>query len=90
MAKDRTPTGRVTPKGTPAPTTSGRYTPPVPKTVRASPPWVPVLIGTLLGLGAIVIILDYLGILPGGTSNIYLLIGLALITGGFITATQWH
>jgi cell division protein CrgA len=82
MPKERS--GRVTPKGT------GRYTPPVPKTVKVSPTWVPVLMGTLLALGALVIILNYVGVLPGGASNAYLLVGLALITGGFITATQWH
>jgi hypothetical protein len=90
MAKDtgtdraRKETGRVTPKG------SGRYTPPVPKTVKSSPVWVPVLMGALLALGAAIIILNYVDILPGGASNVYLLVGLALITGGFITATQWH
>lgn len=76
--------GRVTQKG------SGRYTPPVPKAVKVSPPWVPILMGTLLALGAIIIILNYVSVLPGGASNAYLLVGLALITGGFITATQWH
>jgi hypothetical protein len=76
--------GRVTPKGT------GRYTPPVPKTVKVSPMWVPILMGSLLALGAVIIILNYVSVLPGGASNVYLLVGLALITGGFITATQWH
>jgi hypothetical protein len=80
--------GRVTPKGTKA--TTGRYTPPVPKAVKVSPMWVPILMGVLLGLGAILIISNYLNVLPGGASNAYLLVGLALITAGFITATQWH
>ena len=70
--------------------TSGRYTPPIPKEVRVSPTWVPIMMGALLVLGAGIIILNYLEILPGAASNGYLLVGLALITGGFITATQWH
>jgi cell division protein CrgA len=84
--------GRVTPKGTTKATTkgTGRYTPPVPKAVKVSPVWVPVLMGSLLGVGAILIICNYLNVLPGGASNAYLLVGLALITAGFITATQWH
>jgi hypothetical protein len=84
--------GRFTPaknrKGAPEP--SGRYTPPIPRAVKVSPPWVPVLMGALLILGALMIILNYLEMLPGGADNRYLLVGLALITGGFVTATQWH
>jgi hypothetical protein len=85
-------TGRVTaPKdrrATPSP--SGRYTPPIPREVKVSARWVPIVMGTLLLVGAAMIILNYLELLPGGASNGYLLVGLALITGGFITATQWH
>ena len=88
MAKDTAKsTGRVTAKGR---TGSGRYTPPVPKQVKSSPRWLPVLMGALLGVGAVLIILNYLNVLPGGASNVYLLVGLALITAGFITATQWR
>jgi hypothetical protein len=76
--------GRVTPKAT------GRYTPPVPKSQKVSPLWVPILMfGTLLA-GMLMIILNYVDILPGGTSNGYLLGGLGLITVGFLTATRLH
>lgn len=85
-------TGRVTPKGTAPgrPKPSGRYTPPTPKTVRTSPGWVPVVILALLLLGLVLIIVNYLGVLPGGASNWYLIVGLALIVAGFVTATFWH
>jgi hypothetical protein len=79
--------GRVTPKPT------GRYTPPIPKSYRHSPAWLPVLMLTLLILGMVVIISNYLpgaGILPGDSNNWYLILGLGLITTGFITATKWH
>jgi len=76
--------GRVTPKST------GRYTPPVPRDVKVSPKWVPFVMGGLLLLGALVILLNYLNVLPGSVSNWYLLIGLALISAGFVTATQWR
>jgi cell division protein CrgA len=91
--------GRVTPKGGPTrrgpsggatPTGSGRYTAPIPREVRSSPPWVPVLILAFFGLGLICIVLNYLGILPGGASNVYLFIGLGLIVAGFIAATRYH
>jgi uncharacterized membrane protein len=42
------------------------------------------------GLGVLCIVLNYLSALPGGASNIYLLVGLVLIVGGFITATRYH
>jgi hypothetical protein len=80
--------GRVTPKGGPA--ASGRYTPPVPKSEKVSPVWVPAIMFTCLILGMTIIIVNYTGVLPGGTKNGYLILGLALITGGFITATQYH
>lgn len=92
--------GRVTPKGgqptraTPAP--SARYTPPIPMEYKVSPKWVPVLMFTLLGLGTLTILLNYVellptwGFLPDGTSNMWLLFGLVLILSGIIVATQWQ
>lgn len=58
--------------------------------MKVSPPWVPVLMFGLLILGALVIILNYVGLLPGAANNWYLLGGLGLILGGIITATQFH
>ena len=85
--------GRVTPKGTTPdtrPARSTRYTPPSPDAHRPSPTWVPVLMFTLLGLGALTIFLNYLGVLPGATSNAYLGGGLAAICAGIIVATQYR
>jgi len=85
MAKDRTTTrGRVTPRA------SARYTPPVPREQRVSPIWVPVLIAALLALGSVIIILNYVEVLPGAATNWYLLGGLGLITAAFLVATKWH
>jgi Cell division protein CrgA len=93
-AKRQVPGGRVTPKGTSTagsrPTPSTRYTPPVPRAVKVSPRWVPILMFTLLGLGLVVIFLNYIDLLPGGMSNAYLALGLGLICGGIITATQYR
>jgi heme/copper-type cytochrome/quinol oxidase subunit 3 len=69
---------------------SGRYTAPVPQEFKVSPTWVPVLMFTLLILGGLTIILNYLGLLPGATDNMYLLLGLGFVLGGIITATQFH
>ncbi|MGH9187063.1 MAG: cell division protein CrgA [Acidimicrobiales bacterium] len=90
--------GRVTPKDSKSavPTPTGRYTPPIPREVKVSPTWVPVLMFVLLGLGILVILLNYVDVIPDflptadGTSNVYLLIGLGFILGGIIVATQYH
>jgi hypothetical protein len=62
----------------------------VPREMKFSPPWVPVLMFALLGVGLVVIFLNYLGVLPGGTDNRWLLVGLVAILGGIITATQYR
>lgn len=87
--------GRVTPKGGPPqragrPDASSRYTPPIPREMKVSPRWVPVLMFALLGIGLVVIFSNYLGVLPGGTKNTYLLVGLGAILGGIVTATQYR
>lgn len=85
--------GRVTPKGGPAanrPAPSSRYTPPIPREFKESPRWVPVLMFAFLGIGLIVIFCNYLGLVPGDTSNVWLLVGLAFILGGIVTATQYR
>ena len=80
--------GRTTPKGTQA---SGRYTPPIPRAVKVSSRWVPIFMFTFLGLGMLMIVANYLDLLPGEEpSNWYLLGGLGLITLGFIVATRWR
>jgi hypothetical protein len=72
---------------------SGRYTPPTPPQYKVSPWWVPAIMFTLIGVGMLVIFLNYLGVfVPEGDtpSNVPLVIGLGMILGGIITATQYH
>jgi hypothetical protein len=95
--KRRIQGGRTTPKGgatsrppkTGEPLASARYTPPIPREVKVSPLWVPVLMFVFLGLGTIVILVNYTGVV-WDTSNWVLLGGLASILAGIITATQYH
>jgi hypothetical protein len=83
--------GRRTRGGRTTQPSAGRYTPPVPKEQKVSPPWVPVLMFALLALGTMIIVLNYLNVLPGDDpSNLYLVIGLGAITGGFVVATNYH
>ena len=85
MKKVPAPTRRTTPPA------SARYTPPIPRSEKVSPLWVPILMFACLGIGMLTIILNYVNVLPGkDPSNAYLMIGLALITVGFVTATKYH
>lgn len=70
---------------------SGRYTPPstTPGAMLPSPWWVPALMFGLLILGALVIMLNYMGVF-GEAENYRLIIGLVFILGGIITATQYR
>ena len=73
-----------------APTASGRYTPPIPRSKKVSPKWMGPLILALLIFGAVTIVLNYFNVLPAGPSNWYLVGGIVLIAGGFVVATQYH
>jgi hypothetical protein len=68
-----------------------RYTPPPPKKAPPSKLWVPVAMATLLVAGLLVVVLNYLNMLPGAeTENRYLLMGIGLISGGFLLATNYR
>ena len=67
-----------------------RYTAPAPKNRPHSRPWVPTLMFSLLGVGIVVVVTNYLGLLPGDQRNSYLLLGLGEITAGFIVATMYR
>ncbi|MCY4163253.1 MAG: cell division protein CrgA [bacterium] len=86
--KRRVQGGRVTPRGT---RPENEAMPRVPVSAsKISPIWVPVLMFTLLALGAIVIVLNYVALLPGDTNNWYLMAGLGLLLAGMVVATQLH
>ncbi len=83
---------RVTAKADPSST--GRYTPPRTGAGKGpSPRWVPVLMFALWGVGLLVIILNYMGVLPGssdGGNGWYLVGGLVGILAGIMVATQYR
>ena len=89
--KRRVSGGRVTPKGTrPEGYTSDTFSHTgLDDQKDASPAWVPVLMFGLLGLGIATILLNYVGSI-WDTNNGILLLGLGLILGGIITATQYR
>lgn len=67
-----------------------RYTPPPPKKAPASPLWMGVAITTFLLTGLVIVVTNYLGILPGDAENRYLIVGLVLISTGFMMATGYR
>ncbi len=75
-----------------SPEESGRYTAPIPKNVRHSPPWFGVLILVLLIGGVVIITVNYLASLPGLAhgSPWGLVIGLVMIFVGFLLATRYR
>jgi len=67
-----------------------RYTAPIPKSVRHSPPWYGPLLLILLVLGLLLIVGNYVGIMPASPDNWYLIGGLVGIVVGAMMATQYH
>jgi hypothetical protein len=67
-----------------------RYRPPPRKKHRPSPKWFGGLILGAFAVGVAMIVLNYLDLMPGGTSSGYLMGGLGLIALGFILATRWY
>jgi len=53
------------------------------KTKGPSPTWYVAVMFGLMGVGVGMIVLNYVGILPGGVDNRYLIGGLAMIAVGF-------
>jgi len=88
--------GRVTPKAdtrrqtTAGTTVSGRYTAPVPMDYRHSPWWVPATMLTFFAIGLLMIVLNYMSLLPSSPTNWYLLGGLGFIVCGFAISTQYR
>lgn len=92
--------GRVTPKGGAIPrasagrpvssaTGSGRYTPPTAAVkLKPSGRWVPYTVFTLLGLGLLTIIVNYLR--DDAASNWVIFLGLGFILSGILVATRWR
>ncbi|MGO8861458.1 MAG: cell division protein CrgA [Acidimicrobiales bacterium] len=71
---------------------SGRYTAPIPKSVRRSPPWYGAVVLALLIVGVVIIVVNYLAHLPwlAHGSPWGLVAGLLLIFVGFLMATRYR
>ncbi|GBC86865.1 Cell division protein CrgA [bacterium HR12] len=63
--------------------------PPKPRP-KESPRWYGFLVLGLMAVGVAVIVLNYMGLTPGGGQPLWLWVGLGFIAAGFIAATQWR
>ena len=92
--KGKSTAGRTTSKvGRPSTAEeSGRYTRPIPKSVRRSPPWYGALVLALLVVGVAVIVVNYLAHIPlvAHGSSWGLVAGLVMIFAGFLLATRYR
>jgi hypothetical protein len=61
-----------------------------PKEEKTSPKWYAALMFSLMAIGVVVIILNYIGVFPGGTDNNYLYMGLGAIAVGFLMTLWYH
>jgi hypothetical protein len=64
--------------------------PPPPEKHKESPKWYVALMFSLMAIGAIVIILNYIGAVPGGTDSLFLYSGLGLIAIGFVMTLNFY
>jgi len=55
-----------------------------------SPTWYVALMFGVMAIGAILVILNYIGVLPGGTDSKWLYSGLGLIGVGFVMTLNYY
>ena len=78
--------GRVTPKAAPS---SGRYTPPIPRSQKVSPPWYPWVLLSFFVVGLAVIVVNYAQIWWTAT-NWALVAGIGALLVGVVMATRYR
>jgi hypothetical protein len=70
-----------------------RYQAPPKKKPKPSPRWFGLAILAAMFAGVAVIVVNYLGLMPGTNgqaTNLWLFSGLGLIAAGFLASTQWR
>ncbi len=91
MARPRN-TSRITPKGTrpQASTVHQHASASGSNSAPPSAPWFGWLIVALLAVGTGSIVANYMSWLPGSPSNVWIVVGLAIVLVGILLATRWR
>ena len=64
--------------------------PPVHHEEKVSPKWYAVLMFSFMAIGVLVIILNYIDLVPGGQASVFLYSGLGCIAIGFLMTMNFH
>lgn len=64
--------------------------PPVHHDEKVSPKWYAALMFSLMAIGVLLIILNYIDLVPGGHASIWLYSGLGAIAAGFLMTMNYH
>ena len=72
------------------PTQSKKISSQMSKSDVPSPRWYTILMSSLMIIGVLLIVLNYLTLLPGSVSRWYLWSGLGLIGAGFLMTTNYN
>jgi len=57
---------------------------------KESPTWYVAIMFGVMAIGGLVVILNYIGVVPGGTASIWLYSGLGLIAVGFVMTLNYY
>ena len=63
---------------------------PEPAKHKESPKWYVALMFGVMAIGGLVVILNYIGAVPGGTDSVWLYSGLGLIGVGFVMTLNYY
>lgn len=64
--------------------------PPVHHEEKVSPKWYVALMFSMMGIGVLLIILNYIDLVPGGQASLWLYSGLGAIAVGFLMTLNYH
>ena len=77
-------------KGRRKPKHRSQPTQPEPDKRKESPTWYVAIMFGVMAIGGLIVILNYIGVVPGGTASVWLYSGLGLIAVGFVMTLNYY